>query len=107
MNTKASWAVGWFTYTAAYGAGAAYAIDRYWNETGGRREREAEADRIRAEQAAQEAIDEERIRQERRLAKQQAAAVRAEMEAREAVSEDRARPERSLALLETVAAAPP
>ncbi len=73
MNTKASFTVGWIAYTAAFAIGGAIAIHRYWNGPGGRREREEAADRLRAEQAAREAVEEERIRRERAAAKLRAA----------------------------------
>lgn len=69
MNTKSSVAVGWAAYTVAFAVGGGYGIHRYWNGPGGRREREAEADRVRAEQAAKEAVEEDRIRRQRALAK--------------------------------------
>lgn len=65
MNTKSSTIVGWLAYIAAFSAGGGFALHRYWNAPGGRKDREAEADRVRAEEAAREAIEEERIRKER------------------------------------------
>ena len=76
MNTKASATVGWIAYTVGFSLGAAYAVNRYWNAPGGRREREEMADRARAEEAAREAIEEDRIRKERRARKIQMAAYK-------------------------------
>lgn len=46
----------------------------YWNSPGGRKDREAEADRIRTEEAAKEAMEEERIRRDRAEKKRAASA---------------------------------
>lgn len=67
MNTKASVTVGWIAYTVAFLVGGGYAINRYWNAPGGRREREEAADRARAQDAARELLEEERIRSQKAL----------------------------------------
>ena len=69
MNTKVSTTVGWVAYTAAFCIGGGYALHRYWNGPGGRKEREAEADRLRAEEEAREAEEEEKIRRLRAATK--------------------------------------
>lgn len=70
MNTKQSVTVGWTAYTAAFAIGGGLGIYKYWYAPGGRKEREAEADRQRAAEAAREAQDEHRIREERRRAEE-------------------------------------
>lgn len=69
MNTKSSVIYGWVAYTIAFTVGGGIGIYKYWYAPGGRKEREEEADRIRAEEAAREAEEEARIREERRLQK--------------------------------------
>lgn len=71
MNTKSSTIAGWIAYTVAFGVGAYYGINRYWNKPGGRKDREAEADRKRAEEEVQERLYEERVRKERAMSKLQ------------------------------------
>ncbi|KAI0562686.1 hypothetical protein FGB62_55g059 [Gracilaria domingensis] len=69
MNTKSSVIYGWVAYTVAFVVGGGIGIHRYWNGPGGRKEREAEAEKKRVEEAAREAEEEARIREERRLEK--------------------------------------
>lgn len=70
MNTRQSVTVGWMAYTAAFAVGGGLGIYKYWYAPGGRKDREAEADRKRAEEEALEAEEENRIREERRRAKE-------------------------------------
>lgn len=71
MNTKKSSLIGWVAYTAAFIVGGGIGIYRYWYAPGGRADREKEFEKLREQEAAMEAIQEERIRQERRAAKLQ------------------------------------
>lgn len=58
--------MGWIAYTAAFAIGGGIGIYKYRYAPGGRRDRELEADRQRQEEAAREAMEENRIREERR-----------------------------------------
>lgn len=73
MNTKNSVIYGWIAYTSAFIVGGGLGIYKYWHKPGGRKDRELEADKIRAEEVAREAEEEARIRQERSLEKIQKA----------------------------------
>ncbi len=73
MNTKSSSIAGWLAYIAAFGVGGYIGIHRYWNRPGGRKEREAEADRKDQEREAMEKAYEDRVRRERAEMKQKAA----------------------------------
>lgn len=70
MNTKKSFIIGWAAYTIAFTVGGGIGIYNYWYKPGGRLDRQRAADLQRQEEAKQEAIEEERIRQQRRLQKQ-------------------------------------
>jgi len=67
MNTKSSALVGWLSYTAAFAVG--YFV--FFNGSGGRKEKIAEADRLLREREEREKIEEDRIRAERASLKQQ------------------------------------
>lgn len=68
MNTKQSAIIGWVAYTAAFAIGGGIGLYRYKYAPGGRRDREAAADKLRQEEAIREAEEENRIREQRRLA---------------------------------------
>lgn len=71
MNTKKSSIIGWAAYTAAFIVGGGIGIYRYWYAPGGRADREKEFEKLQQEQAVKDAIEEERIRQERKATKSQ------------------------------------
>lgn len=66
MNTKSSALVGWLSYTAAFAVG--YFV--FFNGSGGRKEKIAEADRLLKEREEREKIEEDRIRAQRAALKQ-------------------------------------
>lgn len=78
MNTKSSSLAGWIAYTLAFAVGGYIGIDRYWNGPGGRKEREAEADRKDQEREAMEKEYEDRVRRERAEMKRRAMEAKAD-----------------------------
>lgn len=75
MNTKSSFIFGWVAYTVAFTVGGGIGIYNYWYKPGGRRDRERAADEQREKEAQLEAIEEERIRQQRRTQKSSASSA--------------------------------
>lgn len=69
MNTKSSVVFGWVAYTAAFAVGGGIGYYNFYYKPGGRRDRERMEDEQRAIEAAREAEEEERIRQQRQLKK--------------------------------------
>lgn len=67
MNTKQSFVYGWVAYTIAFTVGGGIGIYNYWYKPGGRLDRQRAADAQRQREAEQEAIEEERIRRQRRI----------------------------------------
>lgn len=70
MNTKQSTIVGWLAYTLAFGIGGGIGYYKYWYAPGGRKDREEIADKQRSIEAAREAEEEQKIREQRRRQKQ-------------------------------------
>lgn len=67
MNTKRSFLFGWLAYTAAFAIGGGIGVYKFVYAPGGRRDRQMQADLQREKEAALEAEEEDRIREQRRL----------------------------------------